>query len=225
MLEQAMFKSIKKHFESLDYIVKAEVLNTDIVAIKDELTIIIEMKKTLNTTLMYQGVNRQQLTNYVYLAILKPSLKQLRSRQFKEKLALVKRLELGLIFVKLEDDSLEVLIDPFSYQVRKNKKKQKKLLKEFKSRKTAFNIAGVNKTKIITAYKEQALMIAYILKDGKLPLKEIKKITNNYKTSSILQKNYYHWFDRVERGVYQLNDQGLLALTEYSAVIDELIKE
>ncbi len=225
MLEQAMFKSIKNYFERLGYDIKAEVLNTDIVALKDELTIIIEMKKTLNTTLMYQGIKRQQLTDYVYLAILKPTLKQLRSRQFKEKLALIKRLELGLIFVKLEDDSLEILIDPLPYQLRKNKKKQKQLLKEFKSRKTALNIAGVNKTKIITAYKEQAIMIAYSLKDGKLPLKEIKKITNSYKTSSILQKNYYHWFDRVERGVYQLNNHGLKALTEYSSVIDELIKE
>ncbi len=223
MLEKEMYQSVKNYLEKLGYLVKAEVLNTDITACKEDLTIIIEMKKTLNTTLMYQGLKRQQLSDYVYLAILRPTLKQLRSNQFKEKLHLVKRLHLGLIFVNVDNNKVETFLDPSNYTVRKNKLKKRRLLKEFTARKTSFNTGGVTKIKIITAYKETAILIAYYLKDGELPLKEIKKLANNYKCASILQKNYYHWFDRVKRGVYKLNDSGFMALKKYSYVIDELI--
>ena len=225
MLEKDMYQTVKLYLENLGYNVKAEVLNTDITAVKDDLTIIVEMKKTLNTTILYQGSKRQQLCDYVYLAILRPSVKQLRSPLFKEKLHLVRRLHLGLIFVNLDNYTVETYLDPNNYEVRKSKIKKRKLLKEFKQRRTSFNLGGVTKTKIITAYRESAILIAYHLKDGELPLKEIKKLTNDYKCSSILQKDYYHWFDRVNRGVYKLSKTGVTALTDYSYVIDELINK
>ncbi len=223
MLEKDMYKNLKTYLEKLGYTVKAEVLNTDITAVKDDFVVVIEMKKTLNTTLMYQGSQRQKVCDYVYLAILRPTTKQLRSSQFKEKLHLVKRLQLGIIFVDINNDTSETFLDPKNYTLRKNKIKKRKLIKEFKQRRTAFNLGGVTKTKIITAYRESAILIAYYLKDGMLPLKEVKKLTKDYKTASILQKDYYHWFDRVNRGFYQLSDTGISALKEYSYVIDELI--
>jgi hypothetical protein len=224
VLEKDMYKYIKSHLESLDFNVKAEVINADIVAVKDELVIIIEMKKTLNTTLMYQGCKRQRISDYVYIAIEKPSSKQLRSKQFREKMHLVRRLHLGLMFVNIEKETVETFLDPKNYILRKNKIKKRKLLKEFEQRYTSFNVGGVTKTKIITSYRERALIIAYYLKDYPLSVKEIRILSKDLKCASILQKNYYTWFERIDRGVYQLSDLGVKGLAKYSFVINEILK-
>jgi len=225
MLEKDMYQNIKTYLEKLGYIVKAEVLNSDIMAVKDDIVIIVEMKKNLNTTLMNQGCKRQRISDYVYLAILKPTTKQLRSKLFRDKMQIVKRLQLGLIFVDQKTNSVQTILDPQNYTPRKNKIKRRKLLKEFEQRYTSFNTGGVTKTKIITAYRESALIIAYYLKDGPLSTKELKAQTDNYKCTSILQKNYYHWFDRVKRGVYILNDLGQKELNDYSFVIEEILNK
>jgi len=223
MLEKDMFQSLKIHLEKLGFEVKAEVLNTDITAIKDDCVIIVEMKKTLNTTLMYQGSKRQRISDYVYLAILRPTTKQLRSKQFREKMHLVRKLQLGLMFVNVNKGTVDTFLDPENYKMRKNNIKKRRLLKEFEQRHTAFNTGGVTKTKIITAYRERALVIAYHLQSGPLAVKDIKILTNDFKCSTILQKNYYSWFDRVDRGIYKLNDLGIKELNDYSYVIDEII--
>ena len=99
----------------------------------------------------------------------------------------------------------------------------RKLLREFEQRNTSFNIGGVTKTKIITSYRERALMIAYHLQKGPLSVKEIRILTNDFKCNSILQKNYYFWFDRVERGVYKLNELGINDLIKYKYVIEKIL--
>lgn len=222
MLEKDLYQSIKNHLEKLGFQVKAEVLDADITAVKDDSVIIVEMKKTLNTTLMYQGTKRQRISDYVYLAIVKPTIKQLRTKQFREKLHLVRTLQLGLMFVNVDKGTVETFLDPQNYTRKRNKIKKRKLLKEFEQRHTSFNTGGVTKTKIITAYREKAITIAYYLKDKPLALKDIKKLTNDYKCSSILQKNYYNWFVRIERGIYALNDLGTKELNDYSYVLEEL---
>jgi len=224
MLEKDMYKYIKNHLEHLDFTVKAEVLNADIVAVKEDLVIIIEMKKTLNTTLMHQGCKRQRISDYVYLAIEKPSSKQLRSKQFREKIHLVRRLHLGLMLINIEKETVETFLDPKNYTLRKNKIKKRKLIREFELRHTSFNVGGVTKTKIITSYRERALIIAHYLKDSPLSVKEIRNLSKDLKCATILQKNYYNWFERIDRGVYQLSDLGVKGLTKYSFVLDEINK-
>ncbi len=223
MLEKDMYQSIKKHLEKAGYSVKAEVLNADITAVKDDLVVIVEMKKTLNTTLMYQGCKRQRISDYVYLAIERPLTKQLRSKQFREKMHLVRRLQLGLLFVDMKKDSVQTFLDPMNYTMKKNRIKKRKLLKEFEQRYTAFNTGGVTKTKIITAYRERAIIVAHYLIGKELTIKEIKELTNDYKCASILQQNYYGWFDRITRGHYSLSDIGKKEIINYSYVVDEIL--
>lgn len=219
-----MYQDIKEFLETLGYSVKAEVLNTDITAVKDDEVIIVEMKKTLNTRLMYQGCKRQALSDYVYLAIPKPTKRVEKSNQFKEKLLIIKRLELGLIYVDIEKSKVTVQSDPKNYQKRRNNKKKKKLLKEWNERVTTFNTAGVTKTKIITAYREQAITIAYYLKDEPLKLKTIKELSGSSKCASILQKNFYGWFERVDRGIYALTPKGCLELEKYNDILNDILK-
>jgi len=223
MLEKDMYKSLQKHLEHYGYIVKAEVLNTDITAVKEDEVIIIEMKTTLNTRLIYQGCKRQRICDYVYLAIPKPTSKIQHSSQFKEKVHIIRRLQLGLIFVDVESNKVFTFLDPKNFAFRQSKIKKRKLLKEFEQRVTSLNIGGVTKTKIITAYREQAIIIAYHLSKEPLKLKDIKIVTKNNKCSSILQKNYYGWFERVDRGIYGLTTIGQENIAKYDQVLKLLL--
>lgn len=223
MLEKDMYEGIKKYLNSQGYDVKAEVLNTDITAIRDDEVIVIEMKKTLNTRLIYQGCDRQRICDYVYLAIIEPTKKIQRSSQFKEKVYIIRRLQLGLLFVNLEDDKIVPFLDPKTYTFRQNKIKKRKLLKEFEQRITSFNVGGVTKTKIITAYRERAIRIAYYLSEQPMKLKDLKAITQEDKCSSILQKNFYGWFERVERGIYVLTPLGKEELLKYEHVLQSIL--
>ncbi|MGE4572744.1 MAG: DUF2161 family putative PD-(D/E)XK-type phosphodiesterase [Candidatus Izemoplasmatales bacterium] len=222
MMEKDMFPLLKDFLMNDGYDVKAEVLKADIVAKKDDIILIVEMKSIFSTTLIYQGLKRQHISDYVYLAIEKPSSKVLNSSTFKEKKTIVRRLELGLILVDIKKEMIEVILDPKTYHFKNNKKKRKELYKEFSLRKTSMNTGGVKGVKIMTAYKELALMILDAMKDGPKTSQYLKNYTTRDKTLSILQKNYYGWFERVSRGVYQLSDAGRLAIDEYQDVIKKI---
>jgi len=224
MLEKEMYKVIKNHLQNLGFQVKAEVLDADITAIKDDVLIIVEMKNLLNIKLLYQGTQRQRLTDYVYLAIPKPNYKVLRSKGFKEKAHIINRLNLGLMFVDMEKETVETYCDPSDSNIRKDRKKKIKLLKEFENRYTSFNSGGVTKTKIITSYREKSLIIAHYLENAPLTIKQLRELTDIKNCSSILYKNYYFWFEKVSRGVYQLNDLGRHDLIQYDYVIKEIFK-
>jgi hypothetical protein len=68
----------------------------------------------------------------------------------------------------------------------------------------------------MTAYKEKALYIACCLTErGLLSTRQLRDLGTGPKTTSILNKNFYGWFDRVARGRYVLNDKGLRILESY----------
>lgn len=219
-----MYPIIKKHLEEQGYYVKAEVKDSDIVAIKDDVVMIVEMKNFFNTKLIYQGLKNKGVTDYIYLAIPKPLTKVIKSVNFKEKKEIVKSLELGLLFVDKKLEEVIVVLDPTIFKYKNHRKNRKALKKEFFLRKTALNIGGVTRTKIITAYRELALLALYFLKDGPKKTKDIKRFTKQDKVMSILQKNYYGWFERIERGVYRITNLGEEALLTYEEVIKKILE-
>lgn len=211
-----MYLPIKHFLENLGYSVKAEVKNVDIVAVKDDTVIVIEMKTNISLKLLYQGCDRQRMFENVYLAIPYPGYKTVRSKAFREKMHILHRLRLGLILVDVAKDKVEILMDPKEYVRRTNKRKQKLLIDEFNHRFTSTNIGGTNKQKIMTSYKEQAIKIAKTLLNGPMSTKEIKAITNIPKTTNILYDNYYSWFFRESRGIYSLTEKGFKEITPYT---------
>lgn len=223
MLESDLYQPIKNLFEELGYNVKAEVNSTDVTAIKDEEIIIVEIKKSINLKLLYQATTRQKLTDHVFVAIPKPNYKILRSKGFKEKEHILRRLQLGLIFVdKIAE--VKLLPKPFDMKISrgKNKKKRQSLINEFNRRHTSFNVGGVSKTKIITAYREEVIKIAYYIIDSPKSVKELKELTNNPKTGNMLIKNYYGWFNRIDRGIYELSPLGKKELNDYKHIIKKI---
>ena len=104
---------------------------------------------------------------------------------------------------------------PIEFQRKKFKKRRKVLLEEASQRKENLNIGGSSKRKIVTVYRQNAIRIAaYLQQLGPSKPKDLRKLGTGDKTLSILGKNFYGWFQRVDRGVYDLTAKGKTALKE-----------
>jgi hypothetical protein len=94
------------------------------------------------------------------------------------------------------------------------------------NRKLKNNVGGVNKTKIMSGYREDCLLVLNAIKDFESASgKQIKEITSVSKSTSIMYKNYYGWFEKVNKGLYKINDNGKEALVQYRETISLLIKD
>jgi len=208
MKEIELYSPIKSYLENEGYTVRGEVKDIDVFGIKDERTIAIELKTQISLKLIYQGVERQKIADEVYLAI-PISAKKSHQDNYRHFIHLIRRLELGLLVVHGNQVTNEVSAKPFerSKSISKSQKKKRQALKEISLRENDLNEGGT-KGKKLTFYKEKVLKVASYLIDHPLSSpKEIKSFTNLMDIPSILQKNYYGWFERVGRGLYQVKDQ------------------
>lgn len=225
MKESDLFQPIKEYFSQEQYIVDGEVASLDMLCIKDEEAIAIELKNQLNLKLILQGIERQKTFEQVFLGIWKP--KNLRNKSFLEKVYLLKRLGLGLIFVGEKRKEVTVFLPPVLHPVEdyrnRNQRKKKRILSEMHRRKVRNNVGGVNKEKIITAYKEDCLkIVSYLGENGPSKVKEVREAAALPKAQSMLYDNHYGWFVSEKRGVYQLTEEGSLAKRTYQDIIDQL---
>lgn len=218
MKETDLYPLLKSYFEDKGFLVQAEVNNVDIVAKKDDLVIIIEMKTQLNLKLIYQGCQRQLMSDNVYLAVPRINNK----KTYKERLYVLRRLNLGLLIVDLDKKTVEAVIDPVDFVFKRSKNKKQKLLKEMDQRVTNVNIGGTTKNKLITSYRERVIRIAYYLREGEKSTKDLKELSGILNSTQYLQKNYYNWFYRVSRGVYALTKQGAIEIEKYKELFSEL---
>lgn len=211
MLETELYEPVKSFFESQGYIVKAEINDIDILALKDDFTIAIELKVKISLKHIYQAIERQKLVDNVFLAIPKATYKshKVSIRHFH---LLLKRLSLGLII--FDGDKVEVLFEPNYYDLDKskslNKRRKNKLLEDFNNLKKDANTGG-SKGQRMAIYKQEAIKIAKFLavNPGSSP-KDIKLATDVEKTASILQKNFYGWFKKDDYASYLLTEKGLI---------------
>jgi hypothetical protein len=219
--EVDLYKPIQKYFVREGYEVYGEVKDCDMAGIKGDELVVIELKRNLSVDLLVQATKRQRLTDTVYIAIPKPSY-NLRSKRWTDLCHLVRRLELGLIIVTFTGNrkKVEIIFHPSTFDRRKilgqNKRKRDALLKEINGRSADYNVGGSNRTKIMTAYKESCIQIAcYLEHSGPLSPKALTQMGTGDKTSSILAKNYYGWFERIKRGVYVISEKGKEEVKEY----------
>lgn len=215
--ESDLFEPVKRLFEDMGYAVNAEVKDCDVTAVKGDELIITELKKNLSVHLLSQALVRQKTGATVYVAVPKP--KKYNPIQFRDTLYVLKKLELGLIFVSLRDSFsfAEIVYSPLPFvPVAENKKKRAAILKEIKGRSLDMNVGGVNNRKIATAFCELNIHIACALDMfGEMSPAKIAEITGIQKAYSILNMNTYKWFKRVRRGVYSLTEEGRRGILEY----------
>lgn len=219
--ETDLYAPVCRYLKNQGYEVKAEVKHCDVVAIRgDEPPLIVELKTRLNLELILQAADRLSLSEQVYIAF--PASAPLWRRHWRRVRDLCRRLGVGIITLSDKSRQLKVRLDPAPYRPRGSRTRQHRLLAEFEHRVGDNNVGGSTRQKIMTAYRQDALRCAVALADGTQQLAEIREQTTLSRAGSILQKDHYGWFERIQRGHYQLTPKGRHALQEYADVVVQL---
>jgi hypothetical protein len=219
--ESELYEPIKRYLEKRGYTVKGEVHDVDLVATHPEHeTLLVELKKSFNLKLVFQGIERLPLSDRVYLAVpASSSPNNILNQQRKSVFKLCRRLGLGLLQVYFGPrvTRVDVLVDPGPYRPRKRATKLQALHDEFIAREGDPSPGGTTGRKIMTAYRQQVMRVAACVQEnGDCPLKTVKENTGLKKAGSILQKNHYGWFERVSRGCYRLTELGEKELQNFT---------
>ena len=213
--ESTMYEPIREMLKELGFIVRGEVKNCDIAAVKGEELWIVEMKLSASITLLYQAMERKRITDFVYIALPRP--KNSRHKNFSCLRKIVEKLELGLILVSLDSPLpiAEIVTLP-QKGGKPNKKKAESVRNELLGR-SIDTTGGINKSGVNTAYREKCIQIACFLEKFKsLKTRELTKMGCPKDTSSILRNNHYGWFKRTGDKENVLSDRGLAFLTNSS---------
>lgn len=228
-MEKDLFAPIKDYFVALGYTVDGEVKGIDMYMEKDGESAAVELKNVLDFRVVQQAALRQKVCDTVFIGTFCPS--NIRSRAFNDKLYLLKRLGIGLIVVSKRSDAVSVINAPVvselsSFQTR-SKARKEAISKEFSKRKVKSNTGGVTHTKLVTGYREDALLVLNALCElgGEARPVEVRKLSGIEKAPYILRNNVYHWFiHNREKSTYSLSESGYDALEEFESVLGKLLK-
>ena len=225
-MEKDLFKPIKEYFEGFGYVADGEVCDIDLYMEKEGSSVSVELKQSLDFKAVVQAALRQKVSDTVFIGIFRP--KDLFSKSFQNKIYLLKRLGIGLIVVSKRTLDIEIVSEPIvselsKYQV-SNKDKRLNLSEEFQRRKIKNNVGGVHRTKLMTEYRENALLVLSALDSlgGTGKGCDVAKASGVAKATTILRSNYYGWFVKVDKGIYSISKDGKNALKEYSDTIAKL---
>ena len=225
MKETDMYEALKKYFEDQGFKVRSEVRDIDVVALKEDLLVGIEMKRGLTIELLVQAALRQKTCDLVYLAVPKPK-RIVKDKAMTNMLYLLKRMELGLLFVDVDRNLVVEVCPPAFYDLdrgrRAKMKEKQRILKEVSRRSVDGNKGGSRGKKLLTAYREDSLRaVALIKARGVISPKELKALGIK---ETLLSKNYYNWFVKVEHGKYTLNGEEP-AHEEYDHLVEQFRNE
>jgi hypothetical protein len=214
MRETELYAPIKAFLEGQGYEVKAEVAAADVVACrKGEDPLIVELKTSFSLALIHQGIERQKITDAVYVAVPRKTGKAFRAT-LKSMKTLCRRLGLGLLTVRMKDGLVEPHCDPAPYQPRRTAWRKTRLLREFAKRDGDPNQGGT-RGQIVTAYRQDALRCAsHLAKEGPSKGAQVAKETGVEKATRMMAINHYGWFWRVEKGIYDVTDEGRAAVAK-----------
>ena len=225
MREQTLYPPVKAFLEAQGYEVKGEVNDCDIVAIRGgEPPVIVELKTGFSLGLVFQGIERQGLSDNVYLAV--PPFSGRTTRR-NDALKLCRRLGLGLLTVRVDPAPfVEALLDPGPYRPRRRKREIGRLLREFQRRVGDPNQGGSTRRKIMTVYRQDALRCASHLRfNGPTKASVVAKAAGVARARAITYADNYGWFERPPDsppGVYGLTPNGSEALERYADVLAAL---
>ncbi len=222
--ETDLYAPIKLFLEGQGYEVKSEVGAADVVAVRgEEAPVIVELKARFSLSLFHQAIERQAITDTVYVAVPrltgKPFRKALRNNQ-----SLCRRLGVGLMTVRMKDGLVEAHLDPAPYKPRKSKRKQARLLKEFTRLVGDPNTGGSTRRGLMTAYRQDALRCLNVLMEaGPTKAAHVSKTANVTNARRLMADNHYGWFERVETGIYALSPKGESATKEFHSEMKTML--
>jgi hypothetical protein len=217
-LESDLYPAVKQFLEQQGYQVKGEVGGCDVVGTRgSEPPLIVELKLAFSLSLVLQGVDRLSLTDRVYLAVARPGRRTPGISVYRRDVRqLCRRVGLGLLTVGPAED-IEVLLDPLPYRPRLRRRRLARLLGEHARRAGDPTRGGVTRTPIMTAYRQEALRCALLIDRGEQAtlrvLRETGLVPN---ASSILQRDVYGWFERVQRATYRVTPRAKEDMARFS---------
>jgi hypothetical protein len=213
-LETSLYLPVKRFLESLGFAVKGEVRGCDLVAVmgsEPPIVVVCELKLSFNLELILQGVERAALCDEVWLAARLST--QGKGREGDARFRnLCRRLGFGLLGVS-SSGRVDVLLSPDAPVPRRNLKKRSRIVAEYNKRQGDPTAGGSTRQPIMTAYRQQALACASAMTPGPQRPRDLKKTIPD--APKILQDNFYGWFVRTERGVYDLTEAGRAALIRW----------
>ncbi len=205
-----------------------EVRNCDIVARKGDDLVIVELKTRVTVTLLEQAVKRKEITESVYIAVPMPAGKRKYPR-LGSLVPLLRRLEIGLLTVSFlrKKTRVEVVLHPEPSPERRAVRKRAAIIREIDSRYAEIDVGGrPAATGLFTAYRQEAIRIAALLAEAQsLTPKQLRERGGGTKTQSILSRNVYGWFIRVEKGLYAISPEGRKSLEGYRGILPVLFRD
>jgi len=225
--ETDLYGPVKAHFDAMGYEVKGEVGAADMVAVPrakdDNEPVIIELKTGFTLSLFHQAINRQSMTDQVYIAVPRKSGKAALVAIRRNKM-LCRRLGIGLITVRMADGKITVHCEPKPFTPRKIKVRKTKLLSEFDSRHGDPNKGGMTSEGLMTSYRQGALRCAKVLHDeGACKASYVAKMAGFDRARNLMASNHYGWFEKIDRGVYGLTRAGAQALEDHAEAVASMM--
>ncbi|WP_207485740.1 DUF2161 family putative PD-(D/E)XK-type phosphodiesterase [Arenibaculum pallidiluteum] len=222
MRETDLYDPVKAYLEAQGFQVRGEVGACDMLALREETVIAVELKLSFGLPVLYQAIARQAIADLVYVAVAESEGKAARrawERQRGDAVRLCRLLGLGLLTVR--GTAVSAHADPGPYKPRRNPRLRTRLLREFRGRTGDHNRGGSRGVAVVTAYREDALRCAaYLAREGPRRVAEIRAATGVERAGTILLRDVYGWFEKAARGTYGVSPGGLAALDQFAAVLD-----
>ncbi len=214
-LETDLYLPIKRHLENLGLEVKGEVCGCDLVALSEgsaETVVIGELKQSFTLELVLQAVDRTAACDAVWLAV--AASKRGRGRESDPRVKkLCRFLGFGLLVV-LAGGRVEVVVEPVPWTPRRDGKRRSRIVEEHRRRRGDPVTGGSTRLPQLTAYRQQALVVAAALGSAPGRPRDLKARAPD--AAKILQGDVYGWFERIERGLYGLTEAGRRALVTWA---------
>jgi hypothetical protein len=229
--ETQLYDPVRQYWTAAGYEVRGEVSGCDVVACSDDALIAVELKTSLNLDVILQATQRQKISSQTWIAVPRPA-GAMRSRRWQHLLHLLRRLEIGLLLVDLDRQPPRVeavlLALPFdrARSLSRSRAKSRQLRQEFERRHGDHNQGGTHRTRLMTVYREQSLLVAALLaQTGTASAAQLRRCGSPAKTHGILYRNPYRWFVRKSFGQYALTAAGQAALAEQAELAGQLLAE
>ncbi len=221
--ETDLYGPVKAFLAGQDYTVKGEIGRCDVVGVREGAEpVIVELKTSFSLPLVFQGLQRQGISDLVYLAVPAAS-GGIWKRQRRDILKLCRMLGLGLMTVDTAGGHVEVQTDPAPYKPRKQPRARQRLLGEFQRRVGDPTQGGGRGRPVMTAYRQDALRCASLLASaGPMAPAAVRDASGIARAATILQRDVYGWFERVRRGVYAITPVGREALVTFADALTAL---
>lgn len=213
-METSLYLPIKGFLEKAGYTVKGEIGGCDLVGLSDNdppVVVICELKLSFNLELILQAVDRATIADEVWIAARVSARGKGREadRRYRD---LCRRLGIGMFGISDTGD-VSIIVGSISPMPRTNPKRRSRLMREHQKRRGDPTAGGSTRAPIMTAYRQQALGCALALSSGPMRVRQVRSSIPD--AGKILLANVYGWFERLDRGVYNLTPAGYEALQRW----------